>query len=361
MFNSTQNNRNQNVGIPFFVILALVAVLIITLIIVAIVDMMPERNTNNTAINKDSETESQDIETEQPSKDVLASTTPVSPTKESRTSYIIGKSPEAVQLTDEIKSSATVLVELGEYNSIVEKNADTKMYPASMTKVMTLIIACENIKNLNESLSVTQEIADYMKDNDGSGAGLKIGESYLVEDLLYLIAYQSDTMACLLIADHVAGSEEAFVALMNKKANDLGLTGTHFTNCTGLYNAEHYTTCREMAAIMAYAMDNELAYNCLSSYRGRPMAVGGVNCTFYANWYSGRDRFADNPNLKTTTVVAGKTGYTDESGFTFVTVAKGDNGKMYINVIVGLPKGSGLSESMLTSEVKKIYNTYVTK
>ena len=281
------------------------------------------------------------------------------PTKPSRTSYIIGKSPNVVNIDAEIRSKNTILVELDSYQSIVEKGADDKMYPASMTKVMTLIVACENIKDLNEKLTVTQEIADYMKDNDGSGAGLKIGESYMIEDLLYLISYQSDTIACLLIADHVAGSEENFVALMNKKANDLNLNGTHFTNCTGLYNEDHYTTCRDMAAIMAYALDNELAYKCLSSYRGRSMVVGGVNCTFYSNWYSGRNRFADNPNLKTSKVVAGKTGYTDESGITLVSVAKGDNGKTYINVIVGLPVGSGLSEAESTKEVKYIYNTYI--
>ena len=91
------------------------------------------------------------------------------------------------------------------------------------------------------------------------------------------------------------------------------------------------------------------------------MVVGGVDCTFYSTWYSGKSRFADNPNLKTSTVVAAKTGYTDESGVTLVSVTKGDNGKKYINVIVGLPKGSGLTETMSTQEVKYIYNTYIPK
>ncbi len=352
------NVKNKNMGIPFFAVLIITALLLLSVVIFLTVVMINDgkdqldKNPSGTIENTDKETDN----SVQANAD--ATNTPP-PTKPSRTSYIIGTSTDVTNIGTEIKSKNTILVELDSYTSIAEKGADEKMYPASMTKVMTLIIACENINDLNERLTVTQEIADYMKDNDGSGAGLKIGESYLIEDLLYLVAYQSDTMACLLIADHVAGSEEQFVALMNKKASDLGLTGTHFTNCTGLYNENHYTTCREMASIMAYAMDNELAYKCLSSYRGRPMTVGGVDCTFYANWYSGRSRFADNPNLKTSTVVAGKTGYTDESGFTFVTVAEGDNGKTYINVIVGLPKGSGLSEKMLTDEVKKIYNTYV--
>lgn len=350
------NSKKNEVGFLLLVVITITAVLVLSTIITLSVVMIKDKNATLPDKDSDKAVSTEDKETEN-SVQVNASVTP-KPTTPSRSSYIIGTA-DNVTLIDNIKSKNTILVELDSFTSIAEKGADEKMYPASMTKVMTLIVACENIKNLNEKLTVTQEIADYMKDNDGSGAGLKIGESYLIEDLLYLIAYQSDTMACLLIADHVAGSEEAFVALMNKKASDLGLSSTHFTNCTGLYNAEHYTTCREMASIMAYAMDNELAYKCLSSYRGRPMTVGGVNCTFYANWYSGRGRFADNPRLKTVTVVAGKTGYTDESGFTFVTVAEGKNGKTYINVTVGLPKGSGLSETMLTDEVKKVYNTYV--
>ena len=353
----TPNRNKTSIGLPFFLALLLVAILIITVVIMLIVDM----SSNNDTKAHENNTDLEEItnETEPSSKDVFASNIPVSPTKESRTSYIIGRAPDVITISDEIKSNNTILVELDSYTSIVEKSADAKIYPSSMTKVMTLVVACENITDLYESLTVTQEMADYMKDNDGSGVGLKVGQSYLVEDLLYLISYQSDTIACLLIAEKVAGGEDEFVALMNKKAADLGLSGTHFTNCTGLYNENHYTTCRDMAAIMAYAMDNELAYLILSSYTGRPMVVGDDNCTFYANWYSGKERLADNPNLKTSKVIAGKTGYTDESGFTFVTVAKGDNGKTYINVIVGLPKGSGLRESMLTSEVKNIYNTYI--
>jgi len=350
------NLLNKKTNILLFALLVitaallLAAVILMTVIMLRETDGLPAPGTDN---NKESDKESES------SLQVNADPSKPSPTNPSRTSYIIGTSPEVITIDTEIKSKNTILVELDSYTSIVEKGADVKMYPASMTKVMTLIVACENIKNLDEMLTVTKEIADYAEKNDGSGAGLKIGDSYRAEDLLYLISYQSDTIACHLIANYVAGSEENFVALMNKKATDLGLKGTHFTNCTGLYNEDHYTTCRDMAAIMAYAMDNELAYSCLSSYRGRSMVVGGVPCTFYCNWYSGRKRFADNPNLKTSTVIAGKTGYTDESGITLVSVAKGDNGKTYINVIVGLPAGSGLTEADSTKEVKYIYNTYI--
>lgn len=297
-----------------------------------------------------------------PSVPAGTNTTPLFPTNETRDSYNISTAADVVTLTDDsfIKSNNTILVKVGADSlvSVVEKNADAKMYPASMTKVMTLIVACERVTDLDKKLEVTAEIAKFAEDSDGSGAGLKVGESYTVKDLLYLISYKSDTIASLLIAEHIAGSEVAFVDLMNQKVRDLGLVGTHFANCTGLYHAENYSTCRDIATIMAYALDNEMAFGVLSSYTGYKMTVGGVDCTFYSGWYSGRARFADNPRLSTVTVKAAKTGYIDESGISLVSYAVGKDGSKYINVIVGKPKGSGLTESMSTSEVKLIYNTY---
>jgi len=292
---------------------------------------------------------------------------PLYPTRESRSSYKVTKGAGAVVLTDSsfISANSTVLVKVGgdSLQSAVEKNADAKIYPASMTKVMTLIVACEMVTDMEKKLTVSKENADFAAASDGSGAGLKVGEEYSVEDLLYLVSYKSDTIACLTLADYLAGGENGFVALMNEKAAKMGLSGTHFENCTGLYHENHYTTSKEMASIMAYAMDNELAWKILSSYNGYKMTVGGTDCTFYAAWYSGYQKnghlgFEDNPKVGSTRIVAGKTGYTDESGFTFVTVSQDKNGQRYINVMVGKPKGQGYNASLFMTDLKKIYNTY---
>lgn len=287
------------------------------------------------------------------------------PTTPSLSSYNVATSSNVKMLTSEIGANNTVLVKVegGKLVSTVEKDADAKIYPASMTKVMTVLVASENIKYLEKPLEVTQEIADYMASTGGSGVGLKVGEKYTVEDLMYLIIYRSDTIASLLIANEVAGSEEAFVAMMNAKAREIGLTQTNFTNCTGLHDANHYTTCKEMAAIMAYALDNPMAKLCLTSYTGRPMTVGGKECTFYAAWYSNNPKYADigfsdkpklDDNLR---VIGGKTGYIDEAGFTFVTVAE-RGGQRYINVTVGKPKGNGYNANLFMTDLKMIYNTY---
>ena len=304
---------------------------------------------------------------------------PLYPTVETRASYKILTSDSVVRLTgdDFIRSDNTVLVKVGAetLTSIVEKAADEKMYPASMTKVMTLLVACERVDNLDTMLTIKQEHVDYVKQSGGGSSFFGIGDPDLpgerisVKDALYLISYESDTLSCLLMADHIAGSQEAFVELMNKKAESLGLTNTNFVNCTGLYDKNHYSTCKEIASIMAYAMDNELAKSILFStsdysFKSDKFTTTkdpSKKVTYYPNapeWYESSNRFNKSNKLETVTVVAGKTGYVDESGVSLVSVARADDGTLYINVIVGEPKGSGLSESISTSEVKKIYNTY---
>lgn len=353
---------------PSFLVVLIVTFVLLVALAVGLVVVMngefdrPSNGGSGGGKGGKDKTEQTTSSTTKPSLPAGVNTTPLFPTNETRDSYKISTAADVVTLTDDnfIKSNNTILVKVGTDSlvSVVEKNADAKMYPASMTKVMTLIVACERVTDLDKKLEVSAEIAKFAEDNDGSGAGLKVGESYTVKDLLYLISYKSDTIASLLIAEHIAGSEAAFVDLMNQKVQSLGLTGTHFANCTGLYHAENYSTCRDIATIMAYALDNEMAFGVLSSYTGYKMTVGGVDCTFYSGWYSGRARFADNPRLSTVTVKAAKTGYIDESGISLVSYAVGKDGSKYINVIVGKPKGSGLTESMSTSEVKLIYNTY---
>lgn len=278
-----------------------------------------------------------------------------SKTTPKRTSYISKTSSGVVNLTDQILSNNVILIDLDNYTSIVEKSADTKIYPASMTKVMSLLVACENLKSLKTTLTVTQDTVDYMAKMGGSGVGLKVGEELDTQDLLYLTAYQSDTVAVLMLAKHIAGSEAKFVDLMNAKARSLGLTRTtRFANCTGLYDDNNYTTCREMAAIFAYALENPLCRELLTSYKA--YSVNG-KYTLYSTWYSGR--FDDNPRLNTVTVKGGKTGYIDESGFCLVSYAESrSSGKEYIQVIVGQPQGSGLREDLSVKDIKYVYNNY---
>ena len=271
-----------------------------------------------------------------------------------RASYISTRSAGVAGVGEQIRSDNVILIDLDTYESIAEKSADTQIYPASMTKVMSLLVACENLKSLKTKLTVTKEITDYAQEMGGSCIGLKVGDQLTTQDLLYLTAYSSDTVAVIMLANHVAGSEESFVAKMNEKARALKLSNTHFDNCTGLFSENNYTTCREMAAIMAYALDHPLCKELLTSYNA--YSVAG-KYTIYSSWYSGR--FNNNPRLSTVTVKGGKTGYIDESGFCLVSYAEGkSSGKRYIQVIVGEPKGSGLTEALSVKDIKYVYDNY---
>ena len=361
---SGKPTRVIEIKTSFLVILFSTLAVLIALVIALFIVM----NIENNALNDDSSSNKRDpsktVQTDK-TPSIPASKTALYPTKETRSSYKITTSGTVVTLTDEIGANNTVLVkvEKDSLTSVVEKGADTKIYPASMTKVMTLLVACENVTDIEKKLTVTKEIADFAAANDGSGAGLKVGDSYTVEDLLYLIIYKSDTIASILIAEEIAGSEAAFVEMMNAKVAQLGLTGTHFSNCTGLHDVNNYSTCKDIASIMVYALDNEMAYKCLTEYKGRPMVVGETDCTFYSAWYSGNPGynslgFKDNPKLSSTTIIAGKTGYVDEAGFTFVTVSQDKSGQRYVNVTIGKPKGEGYTATKFMTDVKAIYNTY---
>jgi D-alanyl-D-alanine carboxypeptidase (penicillin-binding protein 5/6) len=292
-------------------------------------------------------------------------------TVQSRSNYIANNSPNVTTI-DGISSEAAIIVNMDSYAAIGTKNADTRIYPASMTKVMTLLVACENLDNLYARITVTQEQVDYKNRLGASGENFSAGETLTAKDLMYLIIYDSNSIACQAIAEYICGSEAEFVKLMNKKAKDIGLNSTNFVNSTGLHDENHYTTVREMAAIMAYALDNPTAKTIISSNTGYKVTVYSQDgksvtrsLTMYTDWLTrfkqGKYSKVEDAILSTSTVKGGKTGYEDIPTACFVTYAEGKNGVKYICVVVGRidDSGSTVSAAMSTSDTKKIYNTYI--
>lgn len=268
-----------------------------------------------------------------------------------RSSYKISTAQNVKYMTDSIRADQAILVDLDSYTSIAEKGADTKIYPASMTKVMSMLVACERLKSLKTKLTVTKDISDYAYRMGGSQFGVKVGDELTTQDLLYLTSYYSDTVAVIMLANHIAGSEEKFVDMMNEKAKALKLSNTNFDNCTGLHSSDNYTTCREMAVIMAYALENPLCKEILTSTAAYKLKTNSNTYTLWGpSWY--RDRLSSKPNLETVKVSGGKTGYIDESGYCLVSYAVGkSSGKKYVQVVVG--------EKTPGSDAKYIYNNYV--
>lgn len=172
----------------------------------------------------------------------------------------------AMTLKPEVNANFAILVDADAGLVVAEKNGSAKMYPASMTKVMTLLVACEHITDLNEKLEITQDIVDYVKKEGASNCGFKAGEHVTMLDLLYGLILPSGADAALALVRRIAGSEEQFVTLMNQKAQQLGISATtHFTNCTGLYNDNHYSTAEDMAIIMRAAAQNSVAATILTT------------------------------------------------------------------------------------------------
>ena len=172
----------------------------------------------------------------------------------------------AITLKPEVNANFAILVDADAGLVVAEKNGSAKMYPASMTKVMTLLVACEHITDLSEKLEITQDIVDYVKKEGASNCGFKAGEQVTMLDLLYGLILPSGADAALALVRRIAGSEEQFVALMNQKAQQLGISATtHFTNCTGLYNDNHYSTAEDMAIIMRAAAQNSVAATILTT------------------------------------------------------------------------------------------------
>ena len=154
-----------------------------------------------------------------------------------------------------INSPSAILIDLKTGKILYEKNIDEKMYPASLTKVMTAIIVLEKC-DLNEIATVSYDAVM----NLSSGyvaANLQIGEEFTVEQMLYVMMVGSSNDAAIVLAEHVSGSIEEFSKLMNEKALELGCASTNFVNPNGVHNENHYSTARDLSIIARYAMNNK--------------------------------------------------------------------------------------------------------
>ena len=261
---------------------------------------------------------------------------------------------------DSINSSHAALADLSTGEIIASRKADEVIYPASMTKVMTLIVVVENLPNgdcLEDEITVSQAVYDAMKAEGSSGIGMAAGEKLTVESLLYALMLRSDGIAASELARYVAGSEEDFVELMNQKAEKMGLSNTHFENPTGLHHPNHKSTAREIASIMAYAMNMKLCRKVLLTQSYTAPCVGADGAKFNYNLYHNLmvTKFDEIPvnQPKIVKVAAGKTGFTDEARFCLVTYAESSDGHGYVCVTA-----EGESYNACIADYIAIYNTY---
>ncbi len=231
-----------------------------------------------------------------------------------------------------IKSEYGVLIDSDTGEIIYQKNATAKIYPASLTKILTLLVAVENITDFNDTFQMTSEIIDPHYKADASMAGFAPEERVSIRDLLYGAILPSGADATTALGIYVAGTEEKFAALMNKKIEELGITTAHFCNTSGLHDNNHYCTVTDMAIILKAAMENETCREILSTYQyttaASPQNPEGLllTSTMFSRMTGEEPEGA--------TILGGKTGFTDQSGNCLATFGKNDAGRNFIMVTV---------------------------
>lgn len=249
-------------------------------------------------------------------------------------SYDFKATDKTAEMPEEVESSYAVLVDLVDGTVVAGKEYDTIMNPASMTKILTLLVAVENIdlKKLDtDTFEITQDITDYVFTNQMSQVGWNIGDTPTIRSLLYGTILPSGADAAQALAEYTAGSQEAFVDMMNKKLEELGISDTaHFTNVVGAYDEDHYCTALDMATILRAAIDNETCREVLSCHYYEVPPSGGEDSPSIdiSNWFLRRIEDKDTHG----TVICAKTGYVSESGFCAASYQESDNGGHYICV-----------------------------
>ena len=230
----------------------------------------------------------------------------------------------------ELYSENALLIDLESNTVLVQKNADARIYPASMTKVMTVLVAAEHIENWDETFTMTQSIIDPLFLADASMAGFVHGEEVSMTELLYGAVLPSGAEATQALAIVTAGSEEAFAALMNEKAQALGLKDTHFVDASGLHDENHYTTLSDMAIIMQAALDNPHCREVLTSVNHTsPATTQNPEGVAMTNRFLYRIRPQQTGNVD---IQAAKTGYTAQAMNCCVSYGIMENGRAAICV-----------------------------
>ena len=247
--------------------------------------------------------------------------------------------PQALALeAPELTSTAGILVDMDSGRVLFEKNADQKAYPASLTKVMTVLVAVEAVEkgefSLTDSVTASDSCLEGMVD-DGSTAGIVPGETMSLKDLLYCALLASANEACNVIGEYIGGSVSDFVDMMNSRASGLGCSGTHFANTHGLPDESHYTTARDMALIYREALRHELFAE----------IAGTINYTVPATNVAGERQLSNTNGLinQNTQLYSGnyyeyaktgKTGHTSAAGYCLVSSAEKEEIRL-IAVVLG--------------------------
>ena len=244
---------------------------------------------------------------------------------------------EAIWTTydDDIYSKSAIALDADSGVLLYEKNIYDKRYPASLVKVMTAVVTLDNVSNLNETVNFTYNAVTKDIDRNSTTIGASAGDTLSVKECLYSILLPSANDAANALAEHVAGSINDFVLLMNMKAKELGMNNTNFVNPSGLHDDNQYTTAYDMALLMQYAIKKRMFLQISSTYSFTHAPIRRYKSPTNSN-----NTILNNNNLITpgsryyySKATSGKTGHTKQAGYNIMCSARDNN----MNVVfVGL-------------------------
>lgn len=226
-----------------------------------------------------------------------------------------------------IGAESAIVMEVSTGTILYAKNINEELYPASTTKIMTCLLAVENA-SLSDTITFSHD-AVFSVPNDGSSIGMDVGEKITLEQALYGIMVGSANEVANAVGEHVSGSIDAFVDLMNERAKELGCKNTHFSNTNGLQAEDHYTSAYDLALIASKFFENEL----LCRIGNTPRYHFSPTDTQPDDFYLNNKHKLITGELKYDGILGGKTGYTSPARETLVTCAE-KNGMRLVCVIM---------------------------
>ena len=319
-----QEEKQRSIKRQRYILLGLALVILFFLLIVLLVKHTGKKNPKDISAN----VVSQQTETQ---ADAVAQETET----EEPWSFEAHKTEKTEKFLKSVVSSRGILIDVESGDILAAKGAHKRIVPASMTKILTVLVAAEHItpEQMDDKVEITIDITDYSYRNDCSNTGYEVGEKVTVRDLFYGTILPSGADSAVALATYVAGSHEKFVDMMNEKLEEMGLSETtHFTNCVGLYDEDHYSTPYDMAMIIKAATDNEWVREVMSTHtyttsKTKQHKEGLTVSNWFLRRIEDKDTYGE--------VLCAKTGFVAQSGSCAASLVADKNGKEYICVTAG--------------------------
>lgn len=231
-----------------------------------------------------------------------------------------------------VHSPNVILTNLETGRVVTKRDSDKQLPPASLTKIMTVLVALENVKDLDQIVEMKPEYFDRLFEQEAAVAGFQVGEKVSFRDLLYGAMLPSGADACLAIAHLIAGSEAEYAILMNERAAELQMDATHFVTVTGLHHPDHVSSVADLELLLEVALENETFYQIFTTdeYLTGPTTFNPEGLTMRSTVKRYREEYEEIEKI----IIGGKTGFTEEAGQCLATLAKVE-GQTYLLVTAG--------------------------